>query len=201
MAQPWTYKSTHYQSQLLQSLASGPWLAPNPGRTPSGSRELAWSELVRKWGKHCGNSAVGQEGEVLAEIAKGTQVLGSALASISPSTSASQSNHLHWKLQLEDECIVPDSSPRYAEVSSAYEKLKGIKSSSDVRTIHCRLLPWLIPFLDNPVSVSILRLCAFQTRRMFVPSRKSARYWPSWGLGAITFNTSTTSICFEAQYQ
>jgi hypothetical protein len=62
-------KDTHYWQQLRLALTAGNWAAQDPARAPNAA-PLSWSELYRKFKKHCKGF------DDIVEIASRTQALG-----------------------------------------------------------------------------------------------------------------------------
>ncbi|KAL4247865.1 hypothetical protein ABKN59_007479 [Abortiporus biennis] len=117
-------KDKHYWTQLRTALTGGLWDSSCPGKAPNGTT-LSWSELLRKFNKHChGYSDV-------AELASQTQALSLLLAANNKDGSM-DGNELSsgGQLELGDECLLPDE--RVSEGTEGYNALKGlIGSNSD----------------------------------------------------------------------
>ncbi|KAI0795798.1 hypothetical protein C8Q75DRAFT_802874 [Abortiporus biennis] len=117
-------KDKHYWTQLRTALTGGLWDSSCPGKAPNGAT-LSWSELLRKFNKHChGYSDV-------AELASQTQALSLLLAANNKDGSM-DGNELSsgGQLELGDECLLPDE--RVSEGTEGYNALKGlIGSNSD----------------------------------------------------------------------
>ncbi|KAF9005198.1 hypothetical protein BDQ17DRAFT_1354012 [Cyathus striatus] len=66
-------KEKHYWAQLRAALSAGAWFSPSPARAPNGQL-LSWSELFRKFNKHCHGF------KHVSEVASYTQALAILLA-------------------------------------------------------------------------------------------------------------------------
>ncbi|EKM51123.1 uncharacterized protein PHACADRAFT_263113 [Phanerochaete carnosa HHB-10118-sp] len=120
-----TGKDRHYWTQLLATLTAGNWNVSLPVKAPNGTL-LPWSELLRKFNKHChGYSDV-------AELASQTQALALVLES-SAGEHGVESNQTEFQnrfpnaLNLEDECILPQG--RRDEASAGYTSLKRLQGA------------------------------------------------------------------------
>lgn len=133
-------KDKHYWRQLRETLTAGRWNHPFPAKTPKGD-PLSWSELLRKFNKHCnGNTHV-------AELASQTQAL-TLLLSANANDHSLDGNDIGSQgfLVLGTECTLPEE--RVEEAAAGCDALKGVESSnSDVRTefayqyAFCSLMP------------------------------------------------------------
>ncbi|OCH91549.1 hypothetical protein OBBRIDRAFT_752951 [Obba rivulosa] len=115
-------KDKHYWRQLREVLTAGRWDSSHPAKTPKGV-PLSWSELLRKFNKHCpGHKDV-------AEIASQTQALSLLLAANSRDRSL-DGNEVSQAgpLALDDECVLAEE--RVEEALSGYNALKNLKSSN-----------------------------------------------------------------------
>ena len=126
-------KDKHYWAQLRAAITAGDWDASLPGKAPNGSL-LSWSELLRKFNKHC----VGY-GDV-AELVSQTQALSVLLASKAKDQNVDRDIDLPANiLLLGEESILPEE--RIAEGSEGYTVLKGFNSShTEVRVIFIAVL-------------------------------------------------------------
>ncbi|KAG9312488.1 hypothetical protein JVU11DRAFT_6875 [Chiua virens] len=112
-------KDRYYWTQLRAALNAGVWASSAPAKAPHG-KFLTWSELIRKFNKHC----IGfQE---VAEIASQTQAL-----SIWLSANAVDDDQLGSEpddqLCLASECmLLPE---RVQEATAGYETLKKLQST------------------------------------------------------------------------
>lgn len=121
-----TTKDRHYWTQLRSSLTAGQWLSSSPAKTPNGI-PLPWSELFRKFNKHCkGFGAV-------AEVAQQTQALAVLLCANSRDEDQDEPVRPdEYPLELGDECVLP--AERIEEAKTGYNILKKLESSNfDVR--------------------------------------------------------------------
>lgn len=117
-------KDKHYWEQLRSVLAAGSWEVVFPARAPNGT-PLSWSELLRKFNKHCtGYSDV-------AELASQTQALSLLLGT---QDEDKPSENL---LSLGDECALPPE--REEEGAMGYAALQSLRSADrDVRVHRSR---------------------------------------------------------------
>ncbi|KAF8966758.1 hypothetical protein BDZ97DRAFT_1938402 [Flammula alnicola] len=144
-------KERHYWSQLRAALTAGQWRSSHPAKTPQGG-ELSWSELFRKFNKHCRGY------KDVAEIAAQTQALALLLGARSLTDDDDEDGAYGWdgtteqesqigegdeeegrkrgKLGLEGECILPEE--RMDEAMVSYEILKSLQPSN-FDTIHLAL--------------------------------------------------------------
>ncbi|KAL0569229.1 hypothetical protein V5O48_012743 [Marasmius crinis-equi] len=115
-------KERHYWTQLRAALTAGQWSSSQPAKAPN-SVPLSWSELFRKFNKHCkGYSDV-------AEVASQTYAL--SLLLIANSRNEDQDEPVRseeYPLDLGDECILPEE--RIQEAKEGYEILKKLESSN-----------------------------------------------------------------------
>lgn len=70
-------KERHYWTQLRAALTAGQWSSASPSKTPNG-HPLSWSELLRKFNKHCKGF------QDFAEVAAHTRALANLLSEIRP---------------------------------------------------------------------------------------------------------------------
>ena len=121
-------KDRHYWSQLRAALTGGQWLAQYPAKTPHDA-PLSWSELLRKFNKHCKGF------KDVAEVASQTQGLALLLSASSLNEDEDRESDVEiFQLQLNGECILPPE--RVEEATSGYETLKNLETSNfDVRSL------------------------------------------------------------------
>lgn len=115
-------KDKHYWTQLRSALAAGQWSAQYPAKAPNGIA-LSWSELFRKFNKHCRGF------NDVSEVASQTQALALLLAA--NSKDEDQDNAVEgtqYPLDLGHECMLPEE--RLDEASAGYEVLKRLESSN-----------------------------------------------------------------------
>jgi hypothetical protein len=112
-------KDTHYWTQLRSALTGGQWTASSPSKTPKGS-PLSWSELLRKFKKHCHGFAD------VAEIASQTQALALLLDANAQNEDGDVQDPNFGSLSLGDECLLPEE--RVLEAREGYETLKSLES-------------------------------------------------------------------------
>ncbi len=115
-------KDRHYWIQLRIALTGGQWDAPSPGKAPNAAR-LSWSELLRKFNKHCIGHAD------IAELVSQTQAL-SLLLAANASDQSLDGNDVTSKcpLALCQEFILAEE--RVSEALAGYNVLKGLDSSN-----------------------------------------------------------------------
>jgi hypothetical protein len=112
-------KDTHYWTQLRSALTGGQWSAPYPAKTPKGA-PLSWSELLRKFNKHCKGFAD------TAEIASQTQALALLLSANLQDDDGSDSNDTSFGcLALGNECMLPEE--RVDEALVGYQILTTLE--------------------------------------------------------------------------
>ncbi|THU76550.1 hypothetical protein K435DRAFT_770978 [Dendrothele bispora CBS 962.96] len=122
-----TLKERHYWSQLRAALTAGQWLSSSPAKAPNGS-PLPWSELFRKFNKHCRGFAD------VAQVASSTQALAVLLAASSKSKNEDQdewvpeSKEGMYAMELGEECILP--AERKKAGIEGYEALKQLESAN-----------------------------------------------------------------------
>ncbi|KAJ7074707.1 hypothetical protein C8F01DRAFT_1101566 [Mycena amicta] len=115
-------KDKYYWSQLRAALAAGEWASQYPAKAPNGT-VLSWSELFRKFNKHC----IGFKD--VAEVASQTQALSLLLASNSKDQDRDDPPETGgYALGLGKECTLPEE--RIPEAAAAYEALKKLESSN-----------------------------------------------------------------------
>ncbi|PCH34790.1 hypothetical protein WOLCODRAFT_139578 [Wolfiporia cocos MD-104 SS10] len=115
-------KDKHYWKQLRETLTAGRWDHSFPAKTPNGA-PLSWSELIRKFNKHC----IGQTS--VSELASQLQAL-SLLISANSSDRSLDANEIssHGPLALGQECILPEE--RMEEALAGYNALKKQQTSN-----------------------------------------------------------------------
>ncbi|ESK91333.1 hypothetical protein Moror_2796 [Moniliophthora roreri MCA 2997] len=115
-------KERHYWTQLRTALTAGQWSSLFPAKAPNGTA-LSWSELFRKFNKHCkGFSDV-------AEVASQTHALSLLLSANSRNEDQDQPVKPHeYPLELGEECVLPEE--RVEEAKAGYETLKRLESSN-----------------------------------------------------------------------
>ena len=134
-------KERHYWSQLRAALTAGQWRSSFPAKTPNGV-PLPWSELFRKFNKHCRSS------QDVAALAFHTRTLGALLAMDTDDEDVT-GNQIYPPLDIGNECIIP--SGRVQEISVNYEKLRGMQASnvSSSYRVDCMsersVSPWISP--------------------------------------------------------
>lgn len=162
-------KDKHYWTQLRSALAAGQWSAQYPAKAPNGIA-LSWSELFRKFNKHCRGF------NDVSEVASQTQALALLLAA--NSKDEDQDNAVEgtqYPLDLGNECVLPEE--RVDEASAGYEVLKRLESSNfDVSCPDCmRTLNHEYPSIDAQLCSGILCICPWKPVGMSCPSQQSSR--------------------------
>ena len=115
-------KDAHYWTQLRSALTAGDWASAYPAKTPSAA-PISWSELLRKFNKHC------KCFEDFAEIASQTQALALLLSAQSGDEDQDGVDDTPYGSQaVLDECILPQE--RKDEALTGYEKLKKLECSN-----------------------------------------------------------------------
>ncbi|PPQ63641.1 hypothetical protein CVT24_004415 [Panaeolus cyanescens] len=123
-----TPKERHYWSQLRISLTAGQWRASAPAKTPNGT-PISWSELFRKFNKHCRGY------QDVSEVAVQTHGLGLLISSKyvdededreldSMGTSKAATNGLDLG---QESVLAPE---RVEEATATYEALKALEASN-----------------------------------------------------------------------
>lgn len=112
-------KDKHYWSQLLATLTAGSWDVSLPAKAPNGT-VLPWSELLRKFNKHChGYSDV-------AELASQTQALSLLVETgVGNHGVEGSETNCYGSLSLGEECVLPQGRRDDAEVG--YVTLKRLR--------------------------------------------------------------------------
>jgi hypothetical protein len=129
-------KDRHYWSQLRIVITSGQWDAHLPAKAPNGS-PLSWSELLRKFNKHCPGF------KDVAEVASQTQALSLLLDAGRTQHEYeldSLSSSTKGPLDLGNECVLLEE--RFQEAEVGYQILKKLPQS-DVRAISLFIGPYL----------------------------------------------------------
>ena len=123
------YKEVHYWTQLRAALTAGQWAARSPAKTPTGAN-LSWSELLRKFNKHCAGF------KEVVEIASQTRTLALLLATRSADDEDNNtSSHADFPLSVEGECVLPHE--HVDEAKGCYEALKKLDSpNANVRFLN-----------------------------------------------------------------
>lgn len=115
-------KDKYYWSQLRGALTAGQWSSQFPAKAPNGTA-LSWSELFRKFNKHCPGF------RDITEVASQTHALALLLAA--DAQNEDQDVLLEpgvYALELGDECILPEE--RKEEAQTGYKVLQNIKASN-----------------------------------------------------------------------
>lgn len=116
-------KDKHYWTQLRTVITSGQWDAAQPAKAPNGTL-LSWSELLRKFNKHCPGF------QDFAEVASQTQALSLLLGAGSVHYGSELDGHTcspKGVLDLGDECVLPEE--RWPEAEAGYKVLKDLPQS------------------------------------------------------------------------
>lgn len=157
-------KERYYWTQLRRALAEGQWSSTYPAKTPNGIA-LTWSELLRKFNKHCKGF------HDVAEVASQTHAL--ALLLSANSTDDDQDDPPEsgvYPLDIASECSLPEE--RIEEATAGYEVLKGLKSSNFDVSLKPDLTKFhLIVALDAQFCTGILCLCPGEPYAMSIASQ------------------------------
>ncbi|KAG5643985.1 hypothetical protein DXG03_009275 [Asterophora parasitica] len=114
-------KDRYYWTQLRLALTSGEWSSRYPAKAPNGTA-LPWSELFRKFNKHCRGF------QDVAEVASQTHALALLLGVYSLDDDQDDEGEGVYPLELGQECMLPEE--RIQEARAGYDVLKGLKSSN-----------------------------------------------------------------------
>ncbi|KAG6827014.1 hypothetical protein H0H92_013580 [Tricholoma furcatifolium] len=115
-------KDRHYWAQLRLALTSGQWASKYPAKAPNGTA-LPWSELLRKFNKHCRGF------QDVAQVASHTQALALLLAANSRDEDQDDAPvDGIYPLELGSECMLPEE--RLEEAGASYDALLALKSSN-----------------------------------------------------------------------
>ncbi|KAF5376499.1 hypothetical protein D9615_008660 [Tricholomella constricta] len=114
-------KDRYYWTQLRFALTSGQWSSKYPAKAPNGT-VLPWSELFRKFNKHCRGF------QDVAEVASQTYALALLLGANSRDDDQDDEGEGVYPLELGQECVLPEE--RIEEAKAGYNVLKGLKSSN-----------------------------------------------------------------------
>lgn len=113
-------KDRHYWTQLRAALTAGQWTAQFPAKTPNGTL-LSWSELLRKFNKHCTGF------KDVAEVVSQTRALALLLSANAKNDDEDDTSE-ELPLQLGRECLLPEE--RIEEAREGYRVLKDLRSSN-----------------------------------------------------------------------
>ncbi|KAK0200307.1 hypothetical protein DFS33DRAFT_1360453 [Desarmillaria ectypa] len=117
-----TPKDKYYWTQLRAALTSGQWSSPCPSKAPTG-KALSWSELFRKFNKHCKGY------QDVTEVASQTHALALLLAASSKDDDQDDPPQFgEYALELGDESVLPEE--RKGEAQAGYDILKKLESSN-----------------------------------------------------------------------
>ena len=112
-------KDRHYWIQLRSTVTAGSWDASFPAKAPNGT-PLSWSELLRKFNKHCSGYTD------VAELVSQTQALSLLLAANVKHLDSDEGRPPN-DLTLGSECVLPEE--RIEEGVSGYSVLQNLKSA------------------------------------------------------------------------
>jgi hypothetical protein len=123
-----SHKDRHYWAQLRSALASGQWSSDYPAKAFNGA-PLSWSELFRKFNKHCRGF------NDVAEVASHTHALAGLLSANSANDDQDDAPKSgEYELDLGNESQLPDDL--IGEATRRYDLLKQLKVSNfDVSAI------------------------------------------------------------------
>lgn len=149
-------KDRHYWTQLRAALTAGVWSSSAPAKTPN-NHFLSWSELIRKFNKHCTGF------QDVAEIAAQTQVL-----SLWLSADAVDEDQLgsepDGQLCLASECILLPE--RVQEATAGYQALKKLQGTrSDVRSPSLSFITHSVSSV-SPLCPRLLRVRVWRAVRL-----------------------------------
>lgn len=113
-----THKEKHYWAQLRTALTAGQWRSHTPAKTPNGA-PLSWSELFRKFKKHC------QGAHDVANVASHTYILALSISEVS--LNEDQDIDV-LTLGVGSECLV--SGGIVEKITAGYEELRSLQSSN-----------------------------------------------------------------------
>ncbi len=117
-------KDGHYWTQLRSALTSGQWSSAAPAKAPNGV-PLPWSELFRKFNKHCKGF------KDVAEVAEQTLALALLLSANHRDEDQDDERIAagrEYAVELGDECIL--APERVDEARVGYEVLKKLEGSN-----------------------------------------------------------------------
>lgn len=184
-------KERHYWAQLRSALTAGQWRSSHPARAPNGAL-LSWSELFRKFNKHCKGfqdvAEVAAQTRSLALLVGARYVDDDEDADMDGIPDNEVDNEAMvgekeegWRrgtLALGDECVLPEE--RVEEATSGYEVLNSPESSKfDVGFVVflSKIFSYQI-ISDYPSRTCLLRIRVAQSRRVPLPFAKSASSSP-----------------------
>ncbi|KAK0452995.1 uncharacterized protein EV420DRAFT_634491 [Desarmillaria tabescens] len=117
-----TPKDKYYWTQLRAALTSGQWSSSYPSKAPNGT-SLSWSELFRKFNKHCKGY------EDVTEVASQTHALALLLVASSKDDDQDDAPRTgDYALELGDESVLPEEQK--GEAQAGYNILKKLESSN-----------------------------------------------------------------------
>lgn len=130
-------KEKHYWTQLRAALTAGQWRSTVPAKAPNGT-PLSWSELFRKFNKHCrGYQEVAEAASRMHALAL---LLSAPYLDDDEDVDASVETSKGERLDLSGESTVAEE--RKEEAEAGYKALKAIGSSKfDVRALFARVIP------------------------------------------------------------
>ncbi|KDQ52478.1 hypothetical protein JAAARDRAFT_40076 [Jaapia argillacea MUCL 33604] len=112
-------KDQHYWAQLRAALSAGDWASSSAGKAPNGA-PLSWSELLRKFNKHCKGF------KDFSEIASQTQYLGLLLGGKLKTRDLDGYETPYGYLGLGAEGLLPEE--RFEDGTEGYEALKRVET-------------------------------------------------------------------------
>ncbi|KAG7440123.1 uncharacterized protein BT62DRAFT_989346 [Guyanagaster necrorhizus] len=117
-----TPKDKYYWTQLRAALTGGQWSSSYPSKALNGTA-LSWSELFRKFNKHCKGY------EDVTEVASQTHALALLLAASSKDGDQDDAPRTgEYALELRDESVLPEE--RKGEAQAGYDILRKLESSN-----------------------------------------------------------------------
>ena len=121
-------KDKHYWGQLRAALTAGHWDSQLPAKAPNAT-PLSWSELFRKFNKHC-------TGHVdVAEVASQTHALALLLFVTKKQEITERTSVPPIPIDTNGECVLPEE--RRDEAKQGFDVLKNLRSqNTNVRDMH-----------------------------------------------------------------
>jgi hypothetical protein len=153
-------KDKHYWTQLRTALTTGSWGSSAPARAFKKGTHISWTELLRKFNKHChGYTDV-------SEIADRTQALSLYVAGgVTDSELDGDDRYDEGSLALREEVVV--AGEHLDEAQLGFEALKGLESEHSRSDVRFR------PTLFLPLISSTFSVAKTSSRLLCLCSRKS----------------------------
>lgn len=168
-----TSKDKYYWGQLRGALTAGQWSSSFPAKAPNGSA-LSWSELFRKFNKHCPGY------RDVTEVASQNHALALLLASNYKDEDEDDGGKPgEYALDLGDEGTLPEE--RITEARKGYEILKKLESSNfdvSLHSVGCLIFCLISELTDSELCAGLLCICSWGRRGMFITPQQSPRRLP-----------------------